>query len=191
MLKKTRGHVTKITSGEPIDCFRERLLRDFIGKGSGERCEGASFRTRLGPWRAGDLRGTPWSLSFSLALLLFLFLLCAFCVSSSSFFAASLLLASWGYTMNRSLSHSRYSLEPYFKNSFYTFSVSLSIRFCFFVFCFAGCEEDATSRGETRDQDKSRVRVRAFPLGRKQDRSMMTRVVNEDTSAVNWTMIKE
>lgn len=103
--KKSRyqGHEWRIDR-----LFHETHLRDLVGEESGKRCEGASFRTKLGPWRAGDPQGTPRSLSFSfpLALFLDLFSLRALCVSSSSFFSTSLLPDSWSYS---SLSHSRCS----------------------------------------------------------------------------------
>lgn len=80
--------------------FQETHLRDLIGEESGERCEGASFRTKLGPWRAGDPQGMPQSLSFSFSLALFLvfFSLRALGISSSSFFSTSLLPVCRGVT---------------------------------------------------------------------------------------------
>jgi hypothetical protein len=65
---RKRSHDIKVTVWGTDRSSRGRFLRDPVGEESGERCEGASFRTKLGPWRAGDPRGTLRSRSFSFSL---------------------------------------------------------------------------------------------------------------------------
>lgn len=99
MLKRRGSHGYKDYGLGNDQSFRGRLLRDVTEEKSSEQSKGASFRTKLGPWRAGDPRGTPQSLLFSFSLALFiLYFLESLCVSSSFFFSASLLLASWSYS---------------------------------------------------------------------------------------------
>lgn len=99
MLKQTGSHGYQGYGLGNDRSFCGRLLRDLTGEKSSEQSKGASFRTKLGPWRAGDPRGTPQSLLFSFSLALFiLFFLESLCVSSSFFFSTSLLLASWSYS---------------------------------------------------------------------------------------------
>lgn len=104
-----------------------------IREEEGERYGGASFRTKLGPWRrAGDPRGTPSSLSFSIFARL---LPSLHTLPLSTLLSRLPLVNAYNaarasplpFFVSASLVHSLRSVEPYFKNSFTSSRRSASV----------------------------------------------------------------
>lgn len=124
----TRWNVENRSNGSTKRRPRRHVL---IREEEGERYGGASFRTKLGPWRrAGDPRGTPSSLSFSI----FARLLPSLHSPLSTLLFPLPLVNVYNAApasplpfVSASLVHSLRSVEPYFKNSFTSSRRSASV----------------------------------------------------------------